>query len=214
MKEMPSTAGWVRRSELDLLLAANLSAVEDALSRPGAMVFGWHYYFRGGSSRTGVQFHDFGSYLQYIERARPGDHFTLFDLDSIAAQAFLRRGAANSSARLNLDDDEWNQLRELLEDRSEGLVVVRRFVGPLTGTTHSDVDELWNPDDDEWTEFRRQLLWGLGEVLFFSDQVLDLDSDGNQVNCVTPNSAAPRVHALVDAKRPSSEGLVPLHGPY
>lgn len=210
MQEEPSTGRWVSEPELDLFSSTNLSAAEHALSRKGALVFGWHYHFKGGSNRTRVQFHDFDSFLRHVERSRPGDHFTLFDLDSLAPHALMRRGAADSPARPTLEDSEWSQLRGLLSDRSFDLAVVRRFVGPLTGTV---VTEFWFPDDDEWIEFRRQFFSGLGEALFFSDNVFDLDADGNQVNLVDAYPGR-RINALIDAKRPNSEGLVPLRGSY
>lgn len=187
--------------------------MEEALSRPGALVFGWHYHYAGGGSRTRVRFHDYTSYLREVETARPGDHFTLFDLDTIAPHAFRREGSVDSSSGVSLSSDEWDDLRSRIEGEANEVVVVRRFIGPLTATVHSDVEEIWRPDDDEWVQFRSGLVWRPGEAVFFTDEVFDLAPDGSLIEAVTayPNR---RINALVDAKRPNAEGLVPRSGPY
>src|SRR6478672_8643789 len=79
-----NVSGWAARPELDLFSAENRTAVRSALAQgSGAAVFGWHYFFAGGSSRDAIAFTDIASYEGYLERARPGDHLTLFDLDAV-----------------------------------------------------------------------------------------------------------------------------------
>lgn len=51
------------------------------------------------------------------------------------------------------------------------------------------------------------------EMLVFDAGVFDEDDSGGHVSSVTPIDRHRR-NALVDAKRPSADGMVPPHGPY
>ena len=69
----------VQRASLNLLSDSNLTAVRGAFRHPRAVVFGWQYYYSGGSARGTVAFTSTEGYFGHIERAKPGDHFTVFE---------------------------------------------------------------------------------------------------------------------------------------
>ena len=210
---------WVPRPELDLFSAANLSCVQAALSNPSAVVFGWHYHYKGGTSRSIVAFTDFDEYLRYVERARPGDHFTSFELDALLELAVVHVGDIQSTHGLSLDGStpvivggRRRSVQDVLADENAEVLLIRRFSGMLTGTTDVALTELPGTGDERRIAFGRELGWGRGELIMFDQWTLDEDVHGEVVDAVTPDRT--RVHALADVKRPSLEGTVPLNGPY
>jgi hypothetical protein len=75
------------------------------------------------------------------------------------------------------------------------------------------LSELPGTGEEREVTFKRDLLWGRGELVMFDQPLFDEDEYGGIVETVTPVERR-RIHALVDAKRPSLEGTVPLTGPY
>jgi hypothetical protein len=57
----------------------------------------------GGSSRRTVAFTSPEEYFGHIERAKPGDHFTLFELDAPLDRAVVHIGDIHSTHILDLD---------------------------------------------------------------------------------------------------------------
>jgi hypothetical protein len=202
---------WIADPELDLFSEQNRSKVEDALSKPDAVVFGWHYHYAGGASRTDVVFTDYLDYLERTDWARPGDHFTLVDLDSAALLALARVGSPGSPDSPMLTSAQWEDLGQRVRNGKE-VVVVRRYVA-LSGAVEVELSHDTYPEDEWLTAFKRELQAGRGELLIWDNEVFD-ESPTGSTSTVTPGPGSRRVHALVDAKRPSSNGTVPRSGPY
>lgn len=202
---------WVTDPVLDLFSAANRSKVEAALGNPTAVVFGWHYHLKGGASRSDVVFTDYGDYLAYTDRARPGDHFTLVDLDSVAPLAFARCGSPESPDGPVLTAAAWADLVQRVRGGRE-VVAVRRYVAP-TGAVEVELSEDTIPEDEWLSDLQRDLQDGRGELLIWKAELFD-ESPSGKVTTVTPAQGDRRVHVLVDAKRPSRDGKVPRSGPY
>jgi hypothetical protein len=104
-------------------------------------------------------------------------------------------------------------LQEVLTDEDAEVLVIRRFAGPLTGTIDVTLSELPGTGDEHVVDFKRDLLWGRGELVMFDQQLFDEDEYGGVLESVSPVERR-RIHAPVDAKRPSLEGTVPLTGTY
>ena len=211
---------WVDRPDVSLFSDENIATVLRAFQRQSCVVFGWQYFYFGGSSRSEVTFTSSDQYLRHVERARPGDYFTLFDLDELADRAVLRLGDVRSTINLDLDivtpislAGARRSLDDVLGDEDAAVLVIRRFVGALTGTIDVTVSSLPGTGDERQAEFQRNLQWGRGELVMFDQRLFDEDEHGGTIETVTPIDAR-RIHALVDAKRPSPEGTVPLNGTY
>jgi len=207
--------GWQDRPDHNLFSSLNLAVVSEVFAgNSAAVVFGWHYFFAGGSNRTEVVFTSNRDFLRYIERARPGDHLTLFDLEAVDQRAFLRVGLRESTARVAMTEPEVAMIDERLI-RGEEIAAVRRFVGPLTGEVEASVEELDGSDDQAALDATRiAWTWARGELYLFEQSTFDEDGEGGLIETVSPGAQQRRVNALVDAKRPSDGGLVPLSGPY
>lgn len=221
---MPTSAedrsNWVQQPSLNLLSDGNLAVVRGAFRHPRAVVFGWQYYYVGGSARGTVAFTSTEGYVGHIERAKPGDHFTLFELDALLDRALIHIGDIHSTHVLHLDgstpvtkDGARRSLQDVVADEDAEVLVIRRFAGPLTGTIDVTLSELPGTGEEREVTFKRDLLWGRGELVMFDQRLLDEDEYGGIVETVTPVERR-RIHALVDAKRPSLEGTVPLTGAY
>ncbi|QXC60965.1 hypothetical protein KSP35_22060 [Aquihabitans sp. G128] len=205
-----SVPGWVIGPALDLFTDDNRSKVQGVLGRPHAVVFGWQYHFAGGSGRTTVVFTAYAEYLACISEARPGDHFTLYDLDSLIPLAFLQR-AVTSTDRHELPEADWELVAQRLR-RGQDMVLVRRSVAS-SGASEVEVFEPTTPEDEWLADLRDAVRSRGGELLGFEAAILDAGVTGI-VSSVTPTSGEGRIHALVDAKRPDRDGAVPLSGPY
>jgi hypothetical protein len=202
---LPPRSDWVHRPEGDLFSKENLDAVRMAFRRANGVVFGWHYFYAGGSSRSTVVFTALDQYLHHIERASPGDIFTLYELDPLLDRAVVLLGDRHSTGPLVLREPVVG-----LADEDAPLLIVRRFVGPLIETVDATATQLLGTSDERQVEFEQALLWGRGELALFDERVLDRRS-------VAGSNAAQRgrpAHALVEAVRPSAEGTVPVSGPY
>ena len=196
--------GWVANPAINLFTKEHSSAVEAALSRPGAVVFGWHYHFAGGRSRDGVVFTRYGEYVAYIDQAKPGDHITLFDLQSMTSLAFLRNGSVESTDGPQLTDADW----ELLEQRVRGgqeIALIHRHSAAPPGSVEADLIEATYPEDEWLAELQLEMSTAQGELLGWDQAVLDEGPFGT-VALVNLRPGERRVHALVDATRPNSNG--------
>ncbi len=205
---------WSEDPSLSLFSTENRANVERAFASPSAVIFGWHYFFAGGSSRSMVDFESYDTYHAAVERARPGDHFCLFDLDSLHNVALLHTGDVRSQQSVALDDAGEKILRPILADGRNELAVVGRHQPPGSDVPAAWVEELWDLADSDWDDFRRRCATTPGEVFVFHQDVLDADQAGAPVRSVTATDGRRRVHALVDAKRPDEHGRVPSNGPY
>lgn len=161
-------------------------------------MFGWQHHYCGGASRSKVLFSRLDDYLAHVAGSRPGDHYTLFSLDELLQEY---RGAV-----IEPGTPVWGESSE----QPSQTVVVWRSVDPTSETVEAAVFEFERDDDDpdlrDWPSDR-------GEVMMFDSRLLDEDDFGGAVTWVTPTDRRRRL-AVVDAKRPNQEGLVPLHGVY
>ena len=168
------------------------------------MVFGWHYYYAGGCSRTEIVTRSADDVLAEIEASKPGDHFTLYDLAHIAHLA---------DHHVTLMSDDQELLAEAVAaaarlSRENELVAV--FAGPIP-----TLDTLWDLDDQDLQELREA--WhnaGTGDLFLFRSDILDQDAMGQPITSVSLPTGRRRIYALLDAKRPTSAGRTPAHGPY
>ncbi len=96
-------SSWVRDPPRDVLSEQNLAAIRGAFEKPEAVIFGWHYFYYGGSTRSELLFVNAEELINHFKQSRPGDHFTLYDLDSVAplavpARSELARVASKSAS--------------------------------------------------------------------------------------------------------------------
>jgi hypothetical protein len=159
-------------------------------------------------------------YFGHIERAKPGDHFTLFELNALLDRAVIHIGNVHSTHILDLEGSTpvtiagaHRSLQHVLTDEDAEVLVIRRFAGLLTGTVDVTLSQLPGTGDEREVTFKRDLLWGRGDLVMFDQRLFDEGEYGGIVETVTPVERR-RIHALVDAKRPSPEGTVPLSGAY
>ena len=221
---------WIRDDLGNALSDLNLTAVRGSFQKNGAVVFGFHYHYYGGAARTMVVFGSAEDLIGHMTDARPGDHFTLFDLDSVAAVASLHLGVAKSgdvipftrSDRIDLD-------RIASESPWRATILIQRSTEPAGDVTLCSILEREPAEfTTNWEMFREyavQATWPRGaasislgewsgEVYAFDESDLDRDMDrGEDIVTVTAKGAR-RTRALVDAKRPDEQGLVPVSGAY
>jgi len=197
---------WAKLEARNILSAANLALLQSAFGSlfRDNVVFGFHYYYAGGCSHTDLASRSAVEILREIEASRPGDHFTLYSLAHIAEFA---------DAVLPVDPASPESVESLLEDLRRRSVNTELVVVFATPAPHIDV--LWNLDDRDLDDLRSE--WasigcGKGEVFVFRMDVLDEAADGSKVLSVTPPRL--RIHALLDAKRPTPDGRTPRSGPY
>jgi len=195
----------------DLLLAENLDLVRRELSRPDAVVFGWHYYYAGGHSATPFCFTDFDSYYQEVWKSRPGDHFTVYSRSAILDQALCRIGDPSSNKTISPADIPVI-VKEALQAGKEICFLSCNPI-PDSDGIECKAGILWEANNQRLHEELRLGSGCHGELLFFLVQKLDEDEAGEVISGVSPGSRR-RVNALLDGKRPNEEGMTPASGPY
>lgn len=201
---------WVSNPAFDLRGPENSAAVEAAFRSFAAAVFGWHYHFAGGSSRTSVAFTNLPAYVAHLGVMNPGDHLTLFDLNALVPFAIMRKGSPEPRYHPALTDQDWAAITERVPH--DEIVVVRRLI-TASGETQIEVYEPTVPEDEWLDDLRRAAEAEPGEILVWEGSLLDQGLMGI-VTTVSPTKGDRRVHALVDAKWSNSDGLVPWSGPY
>ncbi len=204
---------WDSTPYRNLLLPENLERVRQEFAHSG-VIFGWHYYYAGGGSGTMFTFTDYESYHQELVRSRPGDHFTVYSLNTLADRAIVRIGTASSNQPI-LIDNRFVEVKNALAAGKEIAFVWRRAV-PETGSIECDAGTLSDPTEQE---LEQSLGLGLGsdrcgEFTFFLIDTLDEDEEGVPIASVSVTGGRRRVHAVVDGKRPNEDGLTPPSGPY
>jgi hypothetical protein len=221
---------WVRDPPRDILSEQNLAAVRDALRTPGAVVFGWHYFYYGGSARSELLFVNAEELIKHVRQSRPGDHFTLYDLDSVAPLAVLHLGDASSRSAISLTEPVRSELARVgSESPGRAVVLVQRACEHDGRVTRCSM-VVREPEDlvDTWEqtqEFDAHLTWPrdggfmplpawFGELFAFDEPDLDRGEPNGRSIASVSNSYLRRIHALVDAKRPDDDGLIPTSGAY
>ena len=198
--------GWRRIAQRNALASTNVAALRAALagSGPLALVFGWHYYYAGGCSRTEIITRSADDLLTEIAASKPGDHFTLY---SLAATAHL------ADHRMVLTAGAEQLLTAATEDAAR-LSREQEAVAVLAGPTPA-LETLYDLDQEEVSDLRSA--WqnaGSGEIFLFRSDILDHDAQGQPITSVSLPTGRRRIHALLDAKRPTLTGRTPAHGPY
>jgi len=200
---------WDAARSRNVLSPENLELVRQELLN-GGVIFGWHYFYGGGRSGDMFCFSDYESYHQALLDSRPGDHFTVYSRNKLAAKA-LSRLAAPRSDRPVLNA----HLTEVKNALAAGKEVAFLWccTRPEDRGCECDAEILWDLTDRELEESLGLGTKQGGEYLFFLMETLDADVDGNTISSVSPG-AQKRINALVDAKRPNEAGLTPVSGPY
>ena len=230
MAKSDTSVEWARDDSRNALSDSNIQLVRATLARTGSVAFGWHYHFAQGSSRSPLVFGSAEDLLSYMERASPGDHFSLFDLDRVAPYAVAHFGdrAANSPIAIALAH------RLTLSGAAgrahwKALVLIQRACLSDGTLARCSIAE-WEPNDftDDWNESREYVRgpsWPAdvdpspiaqwtGELYAFDETALDFDEEkGESIYKVSP-SAMKRSRALIDGKRPDDHGRTPLDGAY
>jgi hypothetical protein len=206
MDKVDDGDGWTSRAGLNLFSPENINAVTHALAKPGGLLVGWHRFYRGGNGPSLETFTSLQQYLGHIERSRPGDNVIAYELETIMQFCFLKVGRPESSGRCYLEESSMEMIRaQLRQSDNEGVMIIRRFVGPLTGEVEAKASTLYDVDSVD-ADFRREVTFGHGELLAI--RMSPFDWGDAPFGDRTPS------YAIVDAKRPNDEGLVPLRGPY
>jgi hypothetical protein len=166
-------------------------ALEDGI------VCGLHAFYCAGCGPEPCAFGDLESYLQDVEKSRPGYWFTLWSVPTLDVQNRLlirKQKAAVTQAELQRTKD-WLDA----DPRHEFIVVGRANSGRAPEVTWGDYDRFERIQDfaDRFAQ--------TGEFAVLS--IPDLMEPNDKHDWI------PRFH-LVDAKRPNEHGEVPLGGPY
>jgi hypothetical protein len=223
-------ANWVRDDPRDVLSEQNLAAIRDAFRKPGAVVFGWHYFYYGGSARSELLFVNPEELIKHLKQSRPGDHFTLYDLDSVAPLAVLHLGSKSSTSAISLTELVRTELARLgSASPSKAVVLMQRACERDGRVTRCSIVER-EPEDlvDTWEqtqEFDAHLTWPrdgtfippqdwFGELFALDETDLDRDEPSGRSITSVSSGYLRRSHALVDAKRPDEDGLIPTSGAY
>ncbi|MCP4003031.1 MAG: hypothetical protein GY725_02430 [bacterium] len=197
---------WKRVEDRNILALESVTRLHNVLdpTEPRNMIFGFHYYYRGGQGCTNVASRSPDEVLQEVEASMSGDHFTLYSLAEVAHLAEMKVPVRRS------DPHSAKELVAAVRKRSREteLVIVFDIANP-------EIDVVYDIDDREASEcYLEWLPWSGGDVYVFRMDVLDEGRDGSVVSSVSPPSDSPRVHALLDAKRPSPDGRTPSSGSY
>ena len=225
---MPSA--WIHDELLNALSELNVTAIRTSFQRPGAVVFGWHYFFYGGSARSPLIFGEAVQVIDHIEKARRGDHFTLYDLDHVASLANLHLGDPATPDPISITSEDRSQLAEAgSRSRWREMVLVQRACSGDGRLARCCLVEM-EPESltDQWDlfkEYNADLTWPadgaympvanwFGELFAFDEADLDRNAESSQAVETVSAGGLRRTHVLVDAKRPDDRGLVPESGAY
>jgi hypothetical protein len=210
-----SETHWVTDEQLNLLSEANLARVRQALSRPNAVIFGWRYLFAAGTSRSPLIVGDFDQYERLIQQWSAGDHITLYDFDAVQSLALIHlRAVPASTVKSRLAEI----LGPILIDPLAEVTVVGR--GRQPSGDSALMREMNEPTYEDWQLIESWYAKHGHEIAAFNttignvDNRLDSDDRGQPIPTVTQPEGRRRIHALVDAKRPNTVGLVPRSGAY
>ncbi|HEV8063961.1 MAG TPA: hypothetical protein VGP46_03975, partial [Acidimicrobiales bacterium] len=130
----------------------NLARVRYSLTGAGAVAFGWHHQLDDNISPTLVLASSERDYLDLVQPAAAGDHFTLYDLDSVITLAVARLDTPTTVSAL--------------EEAVGGLRVDRQVILVLRNGGFAHMSELSEADgwDDDLGLFLAQ---PGGEVFLF-----------------------------------------------
>ncbi len=182
---------WTREQGRNILSPENVRRVREAFEEPHNVVFGYHYYYRGGCSPSEFVFADFDTYLAVVEASKPGDYFTGYSLASVRHLAFATFGALTSDEAIEPAGEDLLAVREILKSDVSVEFVGRKLDGDRLRCLFEGVYRL---DDEEVEETLAEWRELDGELILFRD-------DGAR-------------DTLVDAKRPNACGRTPLSGAY
>lgn len=186
---------WSLVPKRDLLTEENLERVGSALDSDG-VVFGWCHVYGGGGAGGRFAFSDFATYRDKVRDSKPGDKFVVvYGLDSILPNAVLRLGAPHSDELLWPMTCSLDPVKQMVAGGQE-ILVVWRFIAP-DGDKKCDFDTLWEVEASEWEELTEQWENRRGELVFFSEALLDDDEN-----------------VVIVGKRPDALGFTPERGPY
>jgi hypothetical protein len=187
-------------------------------------------FYYGGSARSELLFVNAQELIKHVKQSRPGDHFTLYDLDSVAPLAVLHLGDTSSRAAISLTEPVRSELARVgSESPSHAVVLMQRACEQDGRVTRCSI-VVREPEDlvDTWEqtqEFDAHLTWPrdgtfmplqawFGELFAFDETDLDRDAPSGRSIASVSASYLRRSHALVDAKRPDEDGLIPTSGAY
>jgi hypothetical protein len=195
-----------------------------------AVVFGFHYHYRGGASRDEVTFGSASDLISYLTAGRPGDHFTLFCLESVASLARMHLGVASIDDAIPFTDSVRADLARIAsESLWDEVTLVNRLTNragrvrrcSILGREPANLTAGWGEYGDyvsgaTWPrggELVPLRAWS-GEVFAFDEADLERDREtGAPIEGLIARGAL-RSWALIEAKRPNDEGLVPMTGAY
>jgi hypothetical protein len=225
-----SRADWVRDDSKNALSGVNLAGIRKCFQTAGAVVFGWHYFYYAGRARSDVIFGSADELINLVEQARPGDHFSLYDMGRVRQLAIMHLGEPPSQSVVPLDSAKRSELSRIGSESHLGVVIlVQRSIKPDGRVARCSIAEL-EPHDlmGNWEQAKQSDAWATwprdgtvmpisrwsGELLAFDETVLDRDErTGESIESVS-SLGLNRTHALVGAKRPDDDGLVPVSGAY
>jgi hypothetical protein len=221
---------WIRDDGRNALANQNLDRVRACFQKPGAVAFGWHYFYGAGAGRSDLIFGSAEDLINLIEQARPGDHFTLFDLDRVALLAIKHLGEPTSQGLISLAAaDRLELARAGTESQWKAVILLQRACGTDGHLARCSIVER-EPEDlvDNWEEakgYDARVTWPrdgmflpltrwFGEFLAFDEADLDRNIETGLAVATVTSTELNRTYALIDAKRPDDQGLVPISGAY
>ena len=199
---------WTENKSQNLLSSESLDRVKKAFEDSG-IVFGWHYYYAGGCSRTEFVCSSFEKYYSNVNDSNPGDHFTVYAINNLKQVELIRIGNPFSNKLIAISQDLLFVLSGIPD-----LIIIWRYIDQETSLVECEMETLTEDDREE----RKQCLLGYkerkGEVRLYLETMLDYNKYHIPITTVSPKPDEKRVYALLDGKRPNDNGETPESGPY
>jgi len=190
-----NVSGYGARWSLDgrsILAPEILGKVRASLSK--GWVLGLHQYFGGGRSGDAVAFVTYTDFFSHVNKARPGDLFTLWSVDDLRREDLILAGGHSAAAAVGegvIEPGEMERVIAYLKHHNEVLVAACYGANQVEAIV----------TDEDFVERIRAMAVRAnvsgGEMWVLPLTTIDQDR-----------------YYLAHAKRPNAAGEVPLGGAY
>lgn len=203
---------WVVHDEINVLTEQNQAVVRAELVFPN-VVFGLHRWYAGGSSPSRVVLATPEEWEAELSRGRPGDNLMLVSLRKVTHLALAHLGSPMSADPPITPDSVQERLLLFLEDESNELAVVHRYV-LHNEHVECSYDTVWDPSADDWADDLDRWSRLKGELFFFDDAKV-VWAKAEPCPVYAPESrTGQRGYYLIDGYLPDADGRIVIGGAY